>query len=133
MDVSERSKSARMSHRRASRASSLALHQDHRDWRTTSRPVKASLREYLLKTGWSSGLFCGGYEEESLHGQTGSVFGFHLLLQQNPRTSASGGRNAAVLPSLSSLRASDDPDTRKARPHRANARAGPVDPPVDCA
>src|SRR5437016_8934811 len=66
-----------MSHRRASRASSLALHQDHRDWRTTSRPVKASLREYLLKTGWSSGLFCGGYEEESLHGQTGSVFGFH--------------------------------------------------------
>src|SRR2546429_275491 len=91
--------------------------QDHRDSRTTSRSVETSLREYLLKTGWSSGLFCGGYEE-SLHGQTGSVFGFHLLLQQSPRTSASGGRNAAVLPSLSSLRASDDPDTRNARPHR---------------
>ncbi len=60
---------------------------------------ETSLREYLLKAGWSSGLFCSGYEE-SLHGQTGSVFGFHLLLQQNPRTSASRGRNAAVLPSL---------------------------------
>src|SRR5437016_10855496 len=97
-----------------------------------SRSVETSLREYLLKAGRNSGLFCGGYEQ-SLHGQTRSVFGFHLLLQQNPRTSASGGRNAGVLPSFSSLRASDDPDTRNARPHRANARAGPVDPSVDLA
>src|SRR5215469_4680794 len=64
-------------HEHLTDASPLVLHQDDRDLRTTSWSVEPSLHEYLLNAGWSSGLFCGGYEE-SLHGQTGSVFGFYL-------------------------------------------------------
>src|ERR1700675_2330544 len=43
------------------------------------------------------------------------------------------GRNAAVLPSLSASRTSDGLDTRSARAHRANARAGPINPSADLA
>src|ERR1700693_3706547 len=43
------------------------------------------------------------------------------------------GRNAAVLPSLSASRTSDGLDTRSARAHRANARAGPINPFADLA
>jgi len=43
------------------------------------------------------------------------------------------GRNAAILPSLSASRTSDGLDTRSARAHRANARAGPINPSADLA
>ena len=43
------------------------------------------------------------------------------------------GRNAAVLPSLSAGCTSDGLDTRSARAHRANARAGPINPSADLA
>src|SRR6266850_6005614 len=43
------------------------------------------------------------------------------------------GRNAAVLPSLSASRTSDGLDTRSARAHRTNARAGPINPSADLA
>ena len=70
-------------------------------------------------------------DEENLYGQTGPVHGFHLLLQQNPRMRAFGGRNAAVLSSLSAFGAPDDLDARSTRPHRANARTGSVNPSAD--
>src|SRR5258706_10160950 len=43
------------------------------------------------------------------------------------------GRNAAVLPSLPASCTSDGLDTRSARAHRANARAGPINPSADLA
>jgi hypothetical protein len=43
------------------------------------------------------------------------------------------GRNAAVLPNLPASCTSDGLDTRSARAHRANARAGPINPPADLA
>src|SRR5207253_9739028 len=46
---------------------------------------------------------------------------------------ALGGRNAAILSSLSASRASDGLDARIARAHRANARASPIDPSADLA
>src|SRR5207245_5025893 len=46
---------------------------------------------------------------------------------------ALGGRNAAILSSLSDSRASDGLDARIARAHRANARASPIDPSADLA
>src|SRR5437588_5523348 len=69
--------------------------------------------------------------EENLYGQTGPVPGFHLLLQQNPRMLAVGGRAAAPLSSLSAFCASDDLNARSTRPHRANARASAVNPAFD--
>src|SRR6516162_7005612 len=120
---------AEISHRRAG---PLAIHQDHPDPRTAPRSLETSLCEYHLKAGSSFGLFCADHEE-GFHRQTGSVFSFHLLLQQNPRNVAIGGRPATVLSSLSALRTSDDLDTRKARPHRANARTSPVHSSLDLA
>src|SRR3984893_14228006 len=46
---------------------------------------------------------------------------------------ALGGRNAAVLPNLPAGCTSDGLDTRSARAHRANARAGPINPSADLA
>src|SRR6266850_6634038 len=43
------------------------------------------------------------------------------------------GRNAAILPSLSANCTSDGLGTRSARAHRANARAGPINPSADLA
>src|ERR1700745_2634397 len=43
------------------------------------------------------------------------------------------GRNAAVLPSLPASCTSDGLDTRSARAHRANTRAGPINPSADLA
>src|SRR6202790_5756592 len=43
------------------------------------------------------------------------------------------GRNAAVLPNLPASCTSDGLDTRSARAHRANARAGPINPSADLA
>src|SRR5213592_2554533 len=43
------------------------------------------------------------------------------------------GRNAAVLPSFSANCTSDGLGTRSARAHRANARAGPINPSADLA
>src|SRR5438445_8886411 len=42
-------------------------------------------------------------------------------------------RNAAVLPSFSANCTSDGLGTRSARAHRANARAGPINPSADLA
>jgi len=111
-------------------AGAPALDEDQPNPRAASQPVETALGEYLLKGGSRFGLCCGGHEE-SVHGQTGSVPGFHLLLQQNPRMRAFGGRNPAVLSRLSASRASDDLDARSARPHRANTRTGSVHPSAD--
>src|SRR6266566_4269354 len=43
------------------------------------------------------------------------------------------GRNAAVLPSFTANCTSDGLGTRSARAHRANARAGPINPSADLA
>src|SRR6266478_2338027 len=43
------------------------------------------------------------------------------------------GRNAAILPSRSANCTSDGLGTRSARAHRANARAGPINPSADLA
>src|SRR5579875_2058563 len=69
--------------------------------------------------------------EETLYRKAKPVSGFHRLLQQDSRTSACRGRNAAVLPGLPVRRAPNDPDARSSRPDRPNARRGTLHPPAD--
>jgi len=47
------------------------------------------------------------------------------------RMRAVRGRDAAVLSSFAAFRAPDDFDARSARPHQANAGAGPIHPSAD--
>src|SRR5580692_10791542 len=117
--------SPRLSHRRSR---SAAIDEDHPDPRTAASPLETSIGEHFLKRGFGCCRRSG--DEENLYGQTGSVPGFHLLLQQNPRMLAGGSRAAALLSSLSAFRASDDLNARSTRP-RANAWASPVNPSVD--
>jgi hypothetical protein len=90
--------------------------------------LEACFGEHLLRRGGRrSGASRRGHEE-TLHPKARPVSGFHLLLQQNPRTGARRGRNAAILSGPSAFRTSNGPDTRSPQVHRTHARAGTLPP-----
>jgi hypothetical protein len=69
--------------------------------------------------------------EETIHGAARPVSGVHLLLHQDERSAARGSRHAKILSRHTAFGAPDGCDAGGERLHRANSRAGPVDPSAD--